>query len=402
MRKEIKIGLFGYGVVGQGLHDVLKKSRGVQAEILKICVKDRNKPRRLSMDWFTFDKEEILFNKEINLVVELIDDAEEAFFIVKTAMEQGKNVVSANKKMIARHLPELVHLQREHQVSLLYEGAVCGAIPIIRNLEEYYDNEWLYSVRGIFNGSTNYILTRMFTEGMDFQEALADAQHLGYAESDPLLDVSGVDACNKLSIIIQHAFGIFIPTEEIPCFGIETITPSDFRYAAEKGMKIKLVPFAGRVGVTGLTAFVLPRFVSMQKQLYNVDDEYNGVIVEAVFAEKQFFFGKGAGGHPTGSAVLSDISANSFDYAYEYKKSQQAEKPVFTTEVTLNVYFRFSESEDAGLLRFSDIKETYSSKGFQYIIGTLSLSELQSKMEILRKKSCVVINLGDKPQNIHE
>ena len=182
MRKEINIGMFGYGVVGQGLYDVLEKSAGVKAEIRKICVKDRRKKRRLPMHFFTFDKQDILEDNQVNLVVELINDADEAFQIVKAAMISGKSVVTANKKMIAEHLSELIDLQEETQTSLLYEGAVCGAIPIIRNLEEYYDNEWLHSVRGIFNGSTNYILTRMYNNGLDYEVALKEAQEKGFAE----------------------------------------------------------------------------------------------------------------------------------------------------------------------------------------------------------------------------
>ena len=164
MTTEIKIGLFGFGCVGQGLYDVLTESSGFKAEIVKIGVKDRAKKRKLPASIFTFDKEEILGNAEINLVVELIDDAEEAYNIVKSALISGKNVVTANKKMLANNLEELVALQKKHNVSLLYEASSCGSIPIIRNLEEYYDNEQLNSVSGIFNGTSNYILSKIFSE----------------------------------------------------------------------------------------------------------------------------------------------------------------------------------------------------------------------------------------------
>ena len=171
MIKHLNLGLFGYGCVGQGLHDVLNSTNGMKANIQKICVKDRTKPRRLPIDRFTFDKNELLNDPGINLVVELIDDADEAFSIVSRAMKNGKSVVTANKKMVAEHLKELVTLQEETGTSLLYEAAVCGSIPIIRNLEEYYDNELLYSIRGIFNGSSNYILSKMYNEKKGFNEA---------------------------------------------------------------------------------------------------------------------------------------------------------------------------------------------------------------------------------------
>ena len=160
-QEKLRIGLFGYGCVGQGLHDVLNSSKGFKADIVKICVKDRTKKRRIPMTNFTYDKYDILNDSSINLVVELIDDADEAFNIVTTAMRSGKNVVTANKMMVAKHFKELVKMQSEYNVSLLYEASAGASIPIIRNLEEYYDNELLYSLRGILNGTTNYILTKM-------------------------------------------------------------------------------------------------------------------------------------------------------------------------------------------------------------------------------------------------
>ena len=164
--EKLKIGMFGYGCVGQGLHDVLNSSKGFKANIVKICVKDRTKKRRIPMTNFTFDKDEILNDPSINLVVELIDDPDAAYDIVTTAMKKGKNVVTANKVMVAKHFKELVEMQDKYKVSLLYEASAGASIPIIRNLEEYYDNELLYSLRGILNGTTNYILTLMHNNGL--------------------------------------------------------------------------------------------------------------------------------------------------------------------------------------------------------------------------------------------
>src|SRR5512133_1989709 len=183
-QQKLRIGLFGYGCVGQGLHDVLNSSKGFKADIVKICVKDHTKKRRIPMENFTYDKDEILDDPSINLIVELIDDAEEAFNIVSAAMKSGKNVVTANKLMVATHFRELVEMQSEYHVSLLYEASAGASIPIIRNLEEYYDNELLYSLRGILNGTTNYILTKMHNNGIPYDEALSEAQEKGFAESD--------------------------------------------------------------------------------------------------------------------------------------------------------------------------------------------------------------------------
>ena len=181
---KIKIGLFGFGVVGQGIFQVLSKSRNAHAEIVKICVRS-NKPRSIDASYFTTDPEVILSNPEIDLIVEVIDDAAASYKIVKAALQKGIPVVSGNKAMLARHLPELIDLQKKHNVALLYDASSCGSIPVIRNLEEYYDNDLLLEVKGILNGSSNYILSRVFDHQESYDAALAQAQALGFAESAP-------------------------------------------------------------------------------------------------------------------------------------------------------------------------------------------------------------------------
>jgi homoserine dehydrogenase len=395
-REKLRIGLFGYGCVGQGLHDVLNSSTGFKADIVKICVKDRNKKRRIPLSNFTYDKNDILNDHSINLVVELIDDANEAFNIVSAAMKSGKNVVTANKVMVANHFRELVDLQNKYKVSLLYEASAGASIPIIRNLEEYYDNELLHSLRGILNGTTNYVLTKMHNEGMDYSVALKEAQSLGFAESDPTLDVEGWDAKYKLCIITGHAYGLFLKPEEVFHYGISKISTFDIRYAKEKGYKIKLVPFVGKTNENTITSFVLPRFISSDKYLYNVDNEYNGVITEAAFADKQFFSGKGAGGHATGSAVLSDISANSYGYRYEYKKYQQGTVSNYTRNFKLEVYLRYKNEKDRKLFGFKEVSEYFSSKLYKYVIGVVNLETLYALKEQLRSMDVFIVNTGRK------
>src|SRR2546428_1508650 len=187
MSTKIKLGLFGFGCVGQGLYNALNQTEGIKAEVVKICVKNASKSRSLPEHYFTIDKNELLNNSEINVIVEMIDDAAAAFEIVKAALKSGKAVVSANKKMIADNFAELYSLQQEYNVPLLYEASACASIPIIRNLEEYYDNDLLGAVEGIFNGSTNYILTKIFKEDLDFSTAILQAQTAGFAETDPTL-----------------------------------------------------------------------------------------------------------------------------------------------------------------------------------------------------------------------
>jgi homoserine dehydrogenase len=395
-QEKLRIGLFGYGCVGQGLHDVLNSSKGFKADIVRICVKDRTKKRRIAMDNFTFDKDDILNDSSINLVVELIDDADEAFNIVSTAMKSGKNVVSANKMMVAKHFRELVDMQAKYKVSMLYEASAGASIPIIRNLEEYYDNELLHSLRGILNGTTNYILTKMHNEGIPYADALKEAQDKGFAESDPTLDVDGSDAKYKLCIITGHAYGLFLNPDEVFHYGISTISKFDIQYAREKGFKIKLVPYVGKTNENTITSFVLPRFISSDKYLYNVDNEYNGVITEAAFADKQFFSGKGAGGHATGSAVLSDISANSYGYKYEYKKFQQGTVTNYTRDHKLEIYLRYNDEKHRELFGFEEVSEYFSGKFYKYVIGVVNLRHLYDFREQLRDLDVFIVNTGRK------
>jgi homoserine dehydrogenase len=398
-KEKLRIGMFGYGCVGQGLHDVLNSSKGFKADIVRICVKDRTKKRRIPMSNFTFDKNDILNDPSINLVVELIDDAEAAYKIVTTAMKKGKNVVTANKVMVAKHFRELVEMQGKYKVSLLYEASAGASIPIIRNLEEYYDNELLYSLRGILNGTTNYVLTLMHNQGIDYDIALNEAREKGFAESDPTLDVDGWDPKYKLCIITGHAYGLFLEPSEVFHYGIRTISKFDIQYAKEKGLKIKLVPFVGKTNENTITSFVLPRFISSDKYLFNVDNEYNGVITEAAFADKQFFSGKGAGGHATGSAVLSDISANSYGYKYEYKKYLQGTVTNYTRNFRIEVYLRYNREKDRDLFGFEEVSEYFCGKSYKYAIGIVNLERLYALREQLQKMDVFIINTGRKGIN---
>ncbi|MBC7417680.1 MAG: homoserine dehydrogenase [Pedobacter sp.] len=389
MSKKLKIGLFGFGVVGQGLLDIIQ-SQQLNLEIVKIAIKDPTKQRTLQQELFTTNHAEILDNSEIDTVVELINDADAAYTIVTTALQRGKNVVSANKKMIATHLKELVAMQREHGTSLLYEGAVCGSIPIIRNLEEYYDNELFSSISGIFNGSSNYILTKVFNENQSYDAALKKAQDLGFAETDPILDVGGYDPKYKLAIATAHAYGLFVAPEDILNLGIQNLSQSDVNYAKEKNLRIRLVPTAVKVGVDKIVTYVLPKLVNKEDFLYNVENEYNAVTVQAAFADKQFFFGKGAGGHPTGAAVLSDIVALRYDYRYEYKKFKSGHSVQHSDKSLLEVYLRYGDDSLVEKLEFEEINERYAAKNFKYVIGIIKLSSLIKHRDLLLDKETFV------------
>ncbi len=393
MRQKLNIGLFGFGCVGKGLYDVLEHTHGLKANIARICVKDKNKERPIPASYFTFDKYDILDDDSINVIVELIDDADSAYEIVSYALRKGKAVVSANKKMIAEHFDELLALQKEFDVPFLYEGAACASIPVIRNLEEYYDNDLLNSIEGIVNGSTNFILTKMYNEGRDYAEVLAEAQTLGFAESNPALDVEGFDARYKLSLLAAHAFGLFIKPGDIFKYGINTISDSDIRYAKEKGYKIKLTAHARKIGKS-LGLWVVPQFIKPNHALYNIDNEYNGVSVEGVFSDRQFFSGKGAGSHPTASAVLSDISAISYNYCYEYKKKSQEGTLNYEPGLTVKMYCRFPSGIKISDLPFENIEQSFNSPDLNYVIGNVNLADL-TEGGLLERNDLFFAQAGD-------
>lgn len=382
--KKINIGLFGFGTVGKGLHDVLSRVQSERVSIQIVCVRHLERHPETYVK-ITDKADEVFFHPDVNCIVELIDDEEAAYYIVKRALQQGLPVVSGNKKMLAHHLPELIELQERYHTALLYDASACGSIPVIRNLEEYYDNDLLLSVKGILNGSSNFILSKIFNEGMSYPDALQLAQQLGFAESDPTLDIGGWDSLYKLVILTMHAFGVYVSPEEVFTFGIQRMSDDDIRFANEKRRRIKLVGTTAKVSDTELSLAVMPHLISRQKYIYSVEDEFNGVVIKGLFYYKQFMFGQGAGGHPTGSAVLSDITARLYDYKYEYKKLHSERHPVFTTDFPLRIYYRYARKEDLGLLQFEDIEESYTSATHSYVVGHVKMKELVEKAEQLRQ-----------------
>jgi len=391
---KLVIGLFGFGVVGQGLYKVLQEVQTADAVIKSICVKHPDKKRDLHPDHLTVDPSVLLNDPEINLIVELIDDAEAAYEIVKTALLNGKSVVSGNKNMLAHHLDELIRIQQENNVALLYDASACGSIPVIRNLEEYYDNDLLQSITGILNGSSNFILTRIFQQNWDYGKALRHAQELGFAESNPVFDVDGFDSMYKLIILGLHGFGSLVAPGEVFHYGISNISDHDIRYALEKGKKIKLVAQVNKVNGKKFSMFVLPKLVSSDEYIYNVEDEYNGVIIEGQFYDKQFMFGKGAGAFPTGSAVLSDITARKHQYRYEYKKLNFFTPPMYTREVTIEIYLRYHDLVDLSHFDFESITEKYTGPDHNFVIGRIRLENLYKLKSLIRKLNIFIAWTG--------
>ena len=387
--KKLNIGLFGFGTVGSGLYDVLKRIGSKNVEIKRICVRDLSKDRGIAAE-FTNNADDIFNDPDINFIVELIDDADAAYDIVKRALKMELPVVSGNKKMLAHHIEELIELQARYNVALLYDASACGSIPVIRNLEEYYDNELLTSVKGILNGSSNFILSKIFNEKMSYTDALKLAQDLGFAESNPTLDIDGWDSLFKLIIITVHAFGLYVPPQEIFTYGISNMNDDDIRFANEKERRFKLVAHVEKVVDNKLIMSVMPQLISRNKYIYSVEDEFNGVVIKGLFYDKQFMFGRGAGGYPTGSAVLSDITACLYDYKYEYKKRNDSQLPTYTTDHKFRVYYRYSDYADLDLVKFDTVLENYISDDYKYVVGTVSLRDLHKIQDELRKRDVFI------------
>ena len=387
--KKLNIGLFGFGTVGSGLYDVLKRIGSKNVEIKRICVRDISKKRAVEAE-FTNNPDDIFNDPDINFIVELIDDADAAYAIVKRALQMELPVVSGNKKMLAHHIEELIELQARYNVALLYDASACGSIPVIRNLEEYYDNDLLTSVKGILNGSPNFILSKIFNEKMSYTDALKLAQDLGFAESNPTLDIDGWDSLFKLIIITIHAFGLYVAPEKIFTYGISNMSDEDIRFANEKERRFKLVAHVEKLEGNKLIMCVMPQLISRNKYIYSVEDEFNGVVIKGLFYDKQFMFGRGAGGYPTGSAVLSDITACLYDYKYEYKKRNDSQLPEYTTDHSFRVYYRYQDYADLDLLKFESVSENYISDDYKYVVGRVSLGELHKVQEELRKRNVFI------------
>ncbi|HAA63871.1 MAG TPA: homoserine dehydrogenase, partial [Thermoanaerobacter sp.] len=286
----------------------IEKKIGEKIEIKKILVKDPNKKRTpLAEGKITFDANDILEDEEIDVVVEVMGKEHPALEYIIKALKKGKHVVTANKEVIAVHGKELIKLATENKVSLLYEASVGGGIPIIRPLKQCLAANKIYEIKGILNGTTNYILTEMKEKGFDFEEVLKEAQQKGYAEADPTDDVEGFDAARKLAILSTLAFNKFILPEKIYTKGIKSISKADIKYAEELGYNVKLIAYAKIDEEDRLEAWVHPVMIKKDNPLNGVNGVFNAILVDGNAVGEVMFYGQGAGMMPTASAVVADI-----------------------------------------------------------------------------------------------
>lgn len=393
----INIGLFGFGVAGEGLYRLLQRSAIHGVQIKKICIRNEAKPRNAPPELFTKRKEDLLNDPHIHIVVEAINDAHAAFEIASIALRNGKQVVSASKKMIAAHLPQLLALQQETGAALLYESSVCAAIPIIRTLEEYYGHSRLHSLRAIANGSCNFILTKMLQGGSRFVAALKQAQALGFAETDAAQDVDGYDAASKLQLLLAHGFGVVAQQKEILFSGIRNIHPADVQLAHAHNWQIKQVAQVKHTGNNEVAAWVLPQFVQQTDPLHRVQNEYNGIVIESEGEEQQFFYGRGAGANPTASALLSDVLAAKEQYRYRYKKAGTHR---LTGDIHLEVYCSFNRERQSPEHLFTSIYEWKMEGERQFITGKISYKNLLESNWWRHKEVSLILLPDGKEKNL--
>lgn len=320
MKPPKKIGLFGFGTVGKGFHENLKKNPHLTAQIAKVCVKRIDLPRIGHELYFTDNPDELLDDPELDTIIELIDDSEAAKIYTERALKAGKDVISANKKMIGESLQEVADWHASLDSRFLYEAAVGGGIPIVHSVDGFFRDQEITEIRGILNGSSNYILTQMQLNNWPFEKALREAQAKGFAERNPSLDVSGIDASYKLSILAYHAFGEVPSMKSCTVESIENVTKENIKRAKARNKKIKLVASLKKTS-NEIICSVKPEMVGPNDELYSVDFENNAVSVETRISGRHVFVGKGAGALPTGAAVLEDLKRllNGYRYAVSNK-----------------------------------------------------------------------------------
>lgn len=309
----INIAVLGYGTVGSGVvevirtnHELINKRAGEEIKI-KYVLDLREFPGDPVEEILVHDFEQIVNDPEVKIVVEVMGGTGAAYTFTKRALEAGKSVCTSNKALVAQYGPELMEIAKEKKINFLFEASCGGGIPIIRAINGSLTADEIDEVSGILNGTTNYMLDKMITEGADFNTVLKEAQEKGYAEADPTADVEGQDACRKIAILSSLAYGKFLNFENIYTEGITKITPEDMEYAREMGRSIKLLGTSKKLGDDSFYALVAPFLVGQENPLYGVKGVFNSIFVHGNMLGDAMFYGSGAGKLPTASAVAADV-----------------------------------------------------------------------------------------------
>lgn len=356
--KEVKVGIIGFGVVGTGTakillthRDIIKKRTGIDLILKKVADKDITRSREVTLPEgvLTKDARDVINDPEIDIVVELIGGLHPAKEFIMEALSRGKHVVTANKALLAEDGNDIFALAKEKALQIGFEASVGGGIPIIKVMREGLVANKMLAIYGIINGTTNYILTKMTNEGIDFQDALREAQQLGYAEADPTLDIEGIDSAHKITILASLAYGIPFNFNKVYCEGITKITAQDIAFAKEFGYKIKLLAIT-KILNGEIELRVHPTMIPEDYLIAKVDGVFNAIYVEGDNVGATLYYGRGAGSIPTGSAVVADIvdiAKGGNQAALDFSEALNI-KPI--EEIESMYYFRFTALDRPGVL----------------------------------------------------
>ena len=386
MMRKISVGIIGFGTIGSGVvkilqdnGDIIKKRLGVIVEVTKIADLDITTDRGIKVNpkILTTDAQEVINHPEVNVIVELIGGYEPARSLILQAINAGKHVVTANKALLAKHGSEIFSISEDQQVSIGFEAAVGGAIPIIRAIRESFVANKIYSIEGIVNGTANYILSKMSDEHCSFDLALKEAQEKGFAEADPTFDIEGIDSAHKIAILSQLAYGTPVKFEDITIQGISSVTIHDIECAREFGYRVKLLAISKFDG-DFVDIRIHPAMIPQSNPMANVNGVLNAVRVCDDLMEENILIGHGAGSLPTGSAVIADIIEIARDILsgsklrvppHSFQNSEIKTIPILNIESIDSEYFlRFSVLDNPGVLsRISGILGQHSI-GIQSVI----------------------------------
>ena len=402
----VNIAVLGYGTVGSGVVEVIKTNqKSIDARVgeelrVKYVLDLREFPGDPVQEILVHDVNIILEDPEIDIVVEVMGGVEPAYTFVRKAMEAGKSACTSNKALVAAKGRELMQLAEEKDVNFLFEASCGGGIPIIRVLNTSLTADVVDEITGILNGTTNYMLDKMSTQGSNFDDVLKEAQAKGYAEADPTADVEGYDACRKIAILSSLAYGKFLNYEDIYTEGITKITPEDMAYARALGMAIKLLGTSKQVE-NGFYAMVAPFLLSRENPLYNVNDVFNAIFVHGNMLGDAMFYGSGAGKLPTASAVVGDVidaakhrhiylKTNWSSEAMQILPMQDVEGRFFTRVKGTDKRAVQAVFPDAQFIELEDLKDE-----FGFISTTMSQGTYQEKAKELGDQVISMIRIKD-------
>lgn len=393
----INVAVLGYGTIGSGVVEVLNTNgesidkRAGEKINIKYVLDLREFPGDPVMDILVHDINTILNDPEVNIVVEVMGGIKPAYDFVKEALMKGKSVVTSNKELVAKHGAELLDIAKDKNLNFLFEASVGGGIPIIRPLNQSLTADEIVEITGILNGTTNYILSKMSDDGIDFDTALKNAQSMGYAERNPSADVDGHDACRKIAILSSLAFGMQVDFEDIYTEGITKISDVDIKYVKEIGARIKLFATSIRDKDERVYAMVSPVMIKSNHPLYSVNDVFNGIFVRGNVIGDVMFYGSGAGKLPTASAVVADIVDAAKHIGKNIWTIWSSKKLELTDINQVKHRFFFRISDNPALKQkvkdlFGIIEEvTAGVKGeYAFITESITEQEMKSKREEIR------------------